>query len=90
VDRYLRSYRKHLLYFETSLRQTVVWAWVALDVWVLFYMIRCFQVPLDSHATAHARPVLIEMKRDTIGQDIDGAATASDPSLPSQKVSVRL
>ena len=53
-------------------------------------MIRCFQVPLDSHATAHARPVLIEMKRDTIGQDIDGAATASDPSLPSQKVSVRL
>lgn len=35
-------------------------------------------------------PALNEMKRNIIGHEIDGAATASDPSFPNQKASVKL
>ena len=34
-------------------------------------------------------PALNEMKRNIIGHEIDGAATASDPSFPNQNASVR-
>jgi len=35
-------------------------------------------------------PALNEMKRNIMGHEIDGAATASGPSFPSQNASVRL
>ncbi len=35
-------------------------------------------------------PALNDMKRNIIGHEIDGAATASDPSFPNQNASVRL
>jgi hypothetical protein len=35
-------------------------------------------------------PALNEIKRNIIGHEIDGAATASDPSFANQNASVRL
>ena len=42
----------------------------------------------ESPATPN--PALSDMRRNIMGQLIDGAATASGPTLPSQNVSVRL